>query len=537
MAAPVMAAPCSSEEEDDSGGRKVRGRPRLADTDRMRRRLESRKKYDCRRVYLGETHGAWVLRRDKGAESVGGAWTDAKLAAYLLELEARGGTPREDLQRSSPQPKRPQQDGDSSLLSLVSWYCDHKSLCPHEPGLSEVSTGPALFVRAVWQCQAGHCFLQDLHCPVRSQNQRGCGDGTESDDSSSKSSAVKQGSHPDPVEPGHLLYSQTSDDMTEGEDAGTVVCLPMEEGALFDGVAHEALGQVVAAGCPSQVIIIAGSGYEALATDGIQLDVVQGSGEEEGTRSTLEAISALTHTDEEEEEQEGAASLTDDDALYNLQEEQPAEGGHPSLDLHSPLTAAHSTNKPTGLQPKQQPNCHMETAQHALGEPEKKKSRCPLAADADGVLEMFHCPYEGCDQVYTALNSFKNHISLIHRKGRTKVCPEAGCGKKFYLSNHLRRHMIIHTGIREFICETCGKSFKRKSHLEVHRRTHTGETPLQCEVCGYQCRQRASLNWHMKKHGSSIQYNFSCEQCGKLFEKRESVKFHKLKSHPEGGVT
>lgn len=26
------------------------------------------------------------------------------------------------------------------------------------------------------------------------------------------------------------------------------------------------------------------------------------------------------------------------------------------------------------------------------------------------------------------------------------MCPHPGCGKKFYLSNHLRRHMIIHSG-------------------------------------------------------------------------------------------
>lgn len=54
-----------------------------------------------------------------------------------------------------------------------------------------------------------------------------------------------------------------------------------------------------------------------------------------------------------------------------------------------------------------------------------------------------------------------------------------------------------------------------------------------CEICGYQCRQRASLNWHMKKHMAEVQYNFTCERCGKRFEKLDSVKFHALKSHPD----
>lgn len=58
-------------------------------------------------------------------------------------------------------------------------------------------------------------------------------------------------------------------------------------------------------------------------------------------------------------------------------------------------------------------------------------------------------------------------------------------------------------------------------------------TACRCEICGYQCRQRASLNWHMKKHTAEVQYNFTCEHCGKRFEKLDSVKFHTLKSHPD----
>lgn len=57
--------------------------------------------------------------------------------------------------------------------------------------------------------------------------------------------------------------------------------------------------------------------------------------------------------------------------------------------------------------------------------------------------------------------------------------------------------------------------------------------PYRCEICGYQCRQRASLNWHMRKHTSEAHFNYTCEHCGKRFEKLDSVKFHKLKSHPD----
>lgn len=137
-------------------------------------------------------------------------------------------------------------------------------------------------------------------------------------------------------------------------------------------------------------------------------------------------------------------------------------------------------------------------------EPERRRrsrrGRAP-SPDPEDPPDPLTCPYAGCRQVFSALSSFQNHVNLVHRRGRTQVCPQPGCGKRFYLANHLRRHMGVHSGVREFTCDTCGKSFKRKNHLEVHRRTHTGETPLQCEVCGYRCRQRASLTWHMRRHG------------------------------------
>ncbi|CAH2272992.1 zinc finger 653 [Pelobates cultripes] len=524
-----MAAPVEEEEM------KVRGRPRLTDTDRARRRLESRKKYDCRRVYLGEAHGAWVLRREQGGH--GELWSDAKLAAYLLGLE-RHGKPIEDIPESEQQKKR-KRGCLNSLISLVTWYQDHSSHCSHEPSLSELDTSHFLYVTAVWQCQAGHHFFQDLQCPLKKLNQQGFDDGVSSDDSSTGSPLVEHTSNtcPSTEQTVHTLYPHSSENLNGDEtqcadESETVVCVPMgpvtEE--LFEGVTQETLGQVVAASCPSQVIIIAGPGYEALTAEGIQLDVTGGSAGEEGTCTTLEAMSAYTQTEimDPEMEQHMADTVTEEDPLYGLQRMEPESQGECDGDL------VQSQSEPLSTEVQEYGT---NSTQAVPKEPEKRKSRRCRALDGDGVLEMFHCPYEGCTQVYTALNSFQNHVNLVHRKGKTKVCPEPGCGKRFYLSNHLRRHMIIHTGVREFICETCGKSFKRKSHLEVHRRTHTGETPLQCEVCGFQCRQRASLNWHMKKHQAEVQYSFSCEHCGKLFEKQDSVKFHKLKSHPEGRTT
>lgn len=65
--------------------RRCRGRPRLPDSDRAQRRLESRKKYDVRRVYLGESHKLWSELRRRTSLS------DAGLAEYLILLNSTYG--------------------------------------------------------------------------------------------------------------------------------------------------------------------------------------------------------------------------------------------------------------------------------------------------------------------------------------------------------------------------------------------------------------------------------------------------------------
>lgn len=48
-----------------------------------------------------------------------------------------------------------------------------------------------------------------------------------------------------------------------------------------------------------------------------------------------------------------------------------------------------------------------------------KRSRRGPVIEADGMLKMFHCPYEGCSQVYVAISSFQV---------RSPECTCATCG-------------------------------------------------------------------------------------------------------------
>ncbi|XP_053907724.1 zinc finger protein 653 [Cuculus canorus] len=478
-----------------SGGRKARGRPRLTESDRARRRLESRKKYDVRRVYLGEAHGPWVeLRRRSG-------WSDAKLAAYLLGLErgqraGRRGDPWEQIPKK-PKRKKRRRRNVNCLRHAVIWYEDHRQRCPYEPRLAELDPSVGLYTTAVWQCERGHRYFQDLHSPLRPLSDSGDDDsdsaaapGSSSSSSGGCSSGSEAALGKGPSVPGGTA---------EGPAAGADPPVSEEPGATLEAVVCVPLplrlgtgrGPLVEAETPtllqgSPLLILASPGYDALG--GLQLGV----GGDEVPCALLEGGGAfppppLDPQPPKTEEEEEVLGLKQEEAL--------------------PLAAAEPALEPPPEPPPAEDSDSGDLSAiiyEIPKEPERRRRSRRIRApspDTEGLPEPIACPYAGCGQVCVALSSFQNHVTLAHRKGRTQQCPQPGCGKSFSLAAHLRRHMVIHSGVRDFSCEVCGKAFKRKNHLEVHRRTHTGETPLQCQLCGFRCRQRASLTWHMRRHG------------------------------------
>uniref|UniRef100_UPI00398EE58F zinc finger protein 653 isoform X2 n=1 Tax=Pristiophorus japonicus TaxID=55135 RepID=UPI00398EE58F len=498
-----------------------------------------------------------------------------------------------------------------ALKTLVVWYEHHKQMCKQEPVLYELQRVCDCSVAVVWQCEAGHQYLQRLE-PV----QKNChSPNVEPTPEGSLTISIPEGNQsrqPRPAErkagkdktgpvrrkPGQsneqymkcesdtstcdesdldrkfkeyfnvkLIDVDASEPSYEGgnkeggakakETALGSAGRPEETDRNEDGRGTEIRGLASPRRAPSQCKSAVAEGSHPSLPGGlstldnvsqtvekdvlnsltpncpvtVQIATVQSSEITSITdsgfgRVSLDPAQPVNRTEYEEMTctfSEQLMYVTPEGECYSIEE----HGATTEWSEHSGVIGERTIIDGSALPPTD-PRETVQEMQHKT----KRKKRGHII-DADGMFQLFHCPHEGCSQVYITLNSFQNHVNLVHRKGKTKVCSHPGCGKRFYLSNHLRRHMIIHTDVRDFICETCGKPFKRKNHLEVHRRTHTGETPLQCEICGYQCRQRASLNWHMKKHDTEIQYNFTCEYCGKKFEKMDSVKFHKLKSHPE----
>lgn len=66
-----------------------------------------------------------------------------------------------------------------------------------------------------------------------------------------------------------------------------------------------------------------------------------------------------------------------------------------------------------------------------------------------------------------------------HSSSNKHVCKYAFCGWSFKRYEHLKRHMLVHTGERPFACQYpgCGKTFSRSDNFRAHCRTHNKKSP------------------------------------------------------------
>lgn len=103
----------------------------------------------------------------------------------------------------------------------------------------------------------------------------------------------------------------------------------------------------------------------------------------------------------------------------------------------------------------------------------------------------YNCPL--CEKSFARNDHYKQHINNVH-KGEIvdgvvqkpvfeKACDI--CGKVFFHSGNLRKHMILHSGQRPYSCDECGRTFALSQHLKSHLRlVHSDEKNFQCSICG-----------------------------------------------------
>ncbi|CAG2109943.1 unnamed protein product [Medioppia subpectinata] len=78
-----------------------------------------------------------------------------------------------------------------------------------------------------------------------------------------------------------------------------------------------------------------------------------------------------------------------------------------------------------------------------------------------------------CHRSFASKYKLKRHEFVHKPLSKPFMCPWNGCELRFRSSFDMRRHLVTHTGERNFGCDECGKHFSRADKLKEHKQTHT----------------------------------------------------------------
>ncbi|KAK3094807.1 hypothetical protein FSP39_006460, partial [Pinctada imbricata] len=108
--------------------------------------------------------------------------------------------------------------------------------------------------------------------------------------------------------------------------------------------------------------------------------------------------------------------------------------------------------------------------------------------------KVFPCPQ--CRYTTDRRNNLKRHMLTMHQ-----TCPKLleCCGILFSTKALLREHaMIFH--YHGYTCFYCGRRFCRKALLKRHLSVHNGQKDFVCNVCDYATSHKSNLERHRKVH-------------------------------------
>ncbi|KAM6038869.1 zinc finger protein 692 [Theristicus caerulescens] len=490
------------------------GRQRAPDCIRRQKRRE----LDARRSKCRIRIGGHLERWCRLKEQLGFA-LHSQLAQFLLDRYSSHGcvwSPGE------PEPSLLHAD---ALQRLVVLSHGHGQECGFVPDVKPPAPGSTS--QLVWECMAGHSFSWGVPGAAGGRTPAAGHHGEEQQGDSGCSSPPAAGRRRSLRRAG--LATESGSGKGEAEPEGAA------RSPVGDGERREEPG---AGG---------DDGGDGNAAPQVPTETGTAAKDEGSASIPEEKAEQGAEPQEEEEEEEDEDFAEDDDLTYT--DDLRDENYHPSLDSDSepqrrqsqtkarkkPVKEEQPPNEPslTGSSPSEEKVGRVSCKRRARPCDEDVAQIGPKRIRKAAKREILLCDFEGCGKIFSNRQYLNHHKKYQHVHQKTFTCSEPSCGKSFNFKKHLKEHEKLHSDKRDYICEFCARSFRTSSNLIIHRRIHTGEKPLQCEICGFTCRQKASLNWHMKKHDADSFYQFSCDICGKKFEKKDNVTAHKSKSHPE----
>ncbi|XP_025025401.1 gastrula zinc finger protein XlCGF57.1-like isoform X2 [Python bivittatus] len=132
-----------------------------------------------------------------------------------------------------------------------------------------------------------------------------------------------------------------------------------------------------------------------------------------------------------------------------------------------------------------------------------------------------------CPKGFPSRGDLKRHIKThLRKKTPPPATARSGSSKKSLAAKmQLLCHLRCPPGPKKpHSCAQCGKSFNKKQSLRKHQGTHSTERPFACLECGRSFRLKQILVAHMTSHIK--ERPFACDQCGKCFAQERNVRSH-----------
>lgn len=143
------------------------------------------------------------------------------------------------------------------------------------------------------------------------------------------------------------------------------------------------------------------------------------------------------------------------------------------------------------------------------------------------------CSY--CEKMFHRKDHLKNHLHTHDPYKEAFSCQE--CGKSYNTKLGFKRHLALHAANSgDLTCQVCLQAFPSTSILLDHLKTHAGKSSAgakekkhRCEHCERRFYTRKDVRRHMVVHTG--RKDFLCQYCAQRFGRKDHLTRHMKKSH------
>ncbi|OWK52470.1 zinc finger protein PLAGL1 isoform X2 [Lonchura striata] len=145
------------------------------------------------------------------------------------------------------------------------------------------------------------------------------------------------------------------------------------------------------------------------------------------------------------------------------------------------------------------------------------------------------CGY--CEKTFHRKDHLKNHLQTHDPNKMAFKCEE--CGKKYNTKLGYKRHLALHAATSgDLTCRVCAQEFGGTEVLLEHLKSHAGkptgnmkEKKHKCDHCERHFYTRKDVRRHMVVHTGCK--DFLCQFCAQRFGRKDHLTRHTRKTHPQ----